>query len=246
MTSLERLAGIVARGHADEDDLAFLVQALGAATKAEQRGAAEALAALAREGLEVGPLLERALADPGPRRRWGAVYAWSRLGPVPAPCVPVLLEALGASDGDLRWAAATIVREVGDRPEIDAALRELLGSPSGLQRKMALYCLRDLGRLTPDLEREMLASLGDPEPAVRMAAMSALAQLAADRPAAACAVARRLRDADAGVARAAAAALGRLGATDDEVIAALRRARDAGDAALTRAATRALAALGRG
>src|SRR4029077_3536401 len=169
MAALERLAGIVARGHADADDLAFLVHSLGAATKAEQRGAAEALAALARAGVEIAPLLERARADDGPRRRWGAVYAWSRLGPVPTACLPILLDALGESDGDLRWAAATIIRHLEDRPEVHAALRELLDSASALQRKMALYSLRDLGQRGPDLEREMLAALDDPEPAVRLA-----------------------------------------------------------------------------
>jgi HEAT repeat protein len=245
MTSLERIRDIAAREHADPDDLAFLCHALGAATKAEQRGAAEAVAVVARAGIAVEPLLERALADADPRRRWGAVYAWSRLGPVPPACLPVLLDALGAADGDLRWAAAAIVREIGARPEVRAALRALLHAASGLQRKMALYCLRDLGRRDGDLEREILAALDDPDPAVRLAAMSALAQLAGDRRAAARAVALRLDDAEAGVARAAAAALGRLGEADTQVVDALRRARAAGDPALTRAAGRALSALGR-
>jgi HEAT repeat protein len=246
MTSLERIAEIAARGRADEADLAFLLAVLGADTKAEQRGAAEAIAVLARAGVAVDPLLARALGDEAPRRRWGAVYAWSRLGPVPPACVPVLLDALGAVDGDLRWAAATIIRALGDRPEVHTALRELLHSANGLQRKMALYCLRDLGSRGSTLELEMLAALDDPDPAVRLAAMSALVQLAGDRPAAARAVALRLHDVEAGVSRAAAAALGRLGEADDDVIDALRRARDAGDPALTRAAARALAALGCG
>jgi len=245
MTILQRIERIVERGRADGDDAAFLIDALGAATKAEQRTAAEAIASLARTGFPVEPLLARALADDGPRRRWGAVYAWSRMGPVPPECEPVLLDALGVDDGDLRWAAATIVRELADRPAVHAALRELLGSPNALQRKMALYCLRDLGRRAPSLEREVVAALDDPDAAVRLAAMSALVQLADDRPAAARAVALRLEDDAAGVRRSAAAALGRLGDAGDPVIDALRRARDAGDAALTRAAARALAALGR-
>ena len=244
MTPLERIGDIAARGHADPDDLAFLFLALGAATKAEQRGAAEAVAIVARAGVAVEPLLARALTDPDPRRRWGAVYAWSRLGPVPPACLPVLLATLVAADGDLRWAAAAIVRELGARSDVHAALRALLHAASGLQRKMALYCLRDLERRDPDLEQEILAALDDPDAAVRLAAMSALAQLAEDRGAAARAVARRLDDVEAGVARAAAAALGRLGEADAQVVDALRRARAAGDPALTRAAERALGALG--
>src|SRR5262249_9059746 len=114
MTALERIAEIAARARADEADLSLLLEALGADTKAEQRGPAETVAVLARAGVAVDSLLARALADAAPRRRWGAVYAWSRLGPVPPACVPVLLDALGTADGDLRWAAATIIRALGD------------------------------------------------------------------------------------------------------------------------------------
>jgi HEAT repeat protein len=245
MTTLERIAQIAARGHADADDLAFLADSLGAPHKTEQRGAATALAVLARAGCAIEPVLAAALADTSPRRRWGAVYAWSLLGPVPARCLPVLLDALGADDGDLRWAAATIVRALRDRPAVADALRTLLGSASVLQRKMALYCLRDLGSRAPGLTHELLAALEDPAAAVRLAAMSALVRLAEDRAEAARALAQRLDDVDAGVRRAAAAALGQAGVSDPDLIAALRRARDAGDPALARAAAGALAVLER-
>src|SRR5262249_20965936 len=108
MTHLERIGDIAARGHADPDDLAFLLDALGAATKAEQRGAAEAVAIVARAGVAVEPLLARALTDADPRRRWGAVFAWSRLGPVPPAGLPVLLAALRAADGAPRRAPAPL------------------------------------------------------------------------------------------------------------------------------------------
>jgi len=243
MTTRERLAAIAAREQVDANDWAFLLDALGAPTKAEQRSAAEAVAALGRKGHPIDALLERALADEVPRRRWGAAYAWSLLGPVPEACLSVLLEAFGADDGDLRWAAATIVCELGERPSVSGGLRALMGSANGMQRKMALYCLRDLGIRPPGLEREVIAALDDPDPGVRLAAMSALAQLTADPPAAARALARRLDDVEPGVRRAAAATLGRVGAGDPPVIDALRRARDGDDPALARAAARALVAL---
>ena len=243
MTPAE-LAAIAARGRADTDELASLVDALGAPTKAVQRGAAEALAALARAGQDVEELLGTALADAAPRRRWGAAYAWSRLGPVPPACLPVLLDALGAVDGDLRWASAAILRELGGRLALEPALRRLLGSPNPLQRKMALYALRDLNVRVADLDAELRRALDDPDAAVRLAAMSALASLADDRPAAAGALLLRLEDADAGVRRAAAAALGRLGVASAAVTSALRRALVTGDVGLARAAAGALAALG--
>jgi len=239
-----QLAAIAARGRADAGELALLFDALGASTKAVQRAAAEALAAVGRAGEgAVEQLLARALVDGDARRRWGAAYAWALLGPVPHACLPVLFDALGADDGDLRWASAAILRELGPRDEVVAALRGLLGSANALQRKMALYCLRDLAPPDAGLDANLLDALDDGEPAVRLAAMAALAHLAIDREGAGRALVARLDDAEPGVRRAAAAALGRLGLASPGVTAALRQALAAGDAALARAASRALAAL---
>jgi HEAT repeat protein len=181
------------------------------------------------------------LADAAPRRRWGATYARALLGSLPPACLPILLDALGDADGDLRWASAAILRAQPGLSGLPAALRGALGSGNPLQRKMALYCLRDLGVRDAGLEPRLVAALDDPDTGVRLAAMSALVGLVTDRPGAARGLVRRLDDADAGVRRAAAAALGRLGVDDAPTRAALDRACGAGDPALTRAATRALA-----
>jgi len=246
MRLLARLDAIADTGRADAADLALLLDALGAPTKAEQRSAAEVLAAVARAGQDVGPLLEQGLTDDSPRRRWGAAYACSVVGSMSPACFPILLEALGSDDGDVRWAAATIIRSLPVHPDIVSELRALAHAASPLQRKMALYCLRDLSAQASGLDHELLAALRDDEPAVRLAALSAVTVLAQDRRAAARAVVGRLDDADAGVRRAAAAALGRLGPAEPDVLGALRRARDGADPALTRAAASALVLLGGG
>ncbi len=246
MTRLEHLGAIAGRRRADAPELALLLEALGAPTKAEQRRAAEVLAAVAGAGQDVQPLLEQGLADGSARRRWGAAYACSLVGATPSACVPVLLEALGSDDGDVRWAAATIIRSLPAHPTIVAELRALTGAPGPLQRKMALYCLRDLAGRAEGLEAEVMATLGDDDPAVRLAAMAAVVALAEDRMAAARAVAARLDDRDAGVRRAAAAALGRLGPAQPDIVEALRGARDGTDPALARAAARSLTMLGQG
>ena len=243
MTTRDRLRAIAARGIADADDLDVVWQALAAIGKAEQRAAAETLAALAQAGQEVGALIDRALADAAPRRRWGATYACALLGPLPASCLPILQDALGDADGDLRWASAAILRAQVALPGLQAVLHGLLDSQNPLQRKMALYCLRDIGAPDATAESAVVAGLDDPDTGVRLAALSALAVLATDRIAAARAIARRLDDPDAGVRRAAAAALGKLGVGDAGTRAALEAARAAGDPALARAAARALAGL---
>ena len=246
MSLLARLDAIAANGRADAADLALLLDALGAPTKAEQRRAAEVLAAVARAGQDVGPLLEQGLADGSARRRWGAAYACSVMGATSPACLPILLEALGSDDGDVRWAAATIIRSLPGYQDVVPELRALVHALSPLQRKMALYCLRDLSAQASGLDDELLAALRDDEPAVRLAALSTVTVLAQDRRAAARAVMGRLDDADAGVRRAAAAALGRLGQADPDVIVALERARNGADPALTRAAASALVLLGGG
>jgi HEAT repeat protein len=240
---LAAIARLHERGEGSPSDVAFLVGCLGDGKKVVQRRAAEALAALEAAGTPVRAAIEPLLAAPALRTRFGAAYALSRLGPTPASCVPVLLDALGTDDGDLRWAAATILLPFGSGT-LDEPLRDLLRNGNAAQRKMALYCLRDVEPPPTDVETELLAALADPEAAVRLAAMAALARLGRDRAAVSRALARLVDDADVGVRRAAAATVGRIGVADPEVRAALTRAAGGDDAPLARAATAALTRLG--
>jgi HEAT repeat protein len=238
------VAELVAGGDASEEELAALTDCLGHARKAVQRPAAEAFAALAARGVAVRDRLLATLAAPEARRRWGAAFALSLLGPVPAAALPVLVETLGSDDGDLRWAAARILPRAAERDATVALLRALVRTGNAPQRKMALYCLRDLDAREPAIEEEMLARLEDPDRDVRLAAIGALARVAVDRQR----VARRLADVLVGdeppVRRAAAAALGAVGSADPPIVAGLHAAAAGSDPALRRAAERALAALG--
>jgi HEAT repeat protein len=234
------VAAVVAQGGADADELAALVECLGHGRKAIERPAAEAFAVLAGRGVPVRDVLLAALTAPHPRRRWGAAYALSLVGEPPAATLPVLLDTLGADDGDLRWAAAGVVVRVVDRAAVVDGLGRLLGGSNAPQRKMALYCLRDLGVRTPETERAITGALGDADRDVQLAAMATLARLALDRGAAAARLVRVLETADARLRRAAAAALGALGERSTPVVAALRTAGASGDDSLRRAAEGAL------
>jgi HEAT repeat protein len=239
----ERTAAIAelgARETADADEVEALVECLGHARKAVQRAAAEACAGLAGKGVPIRPALARALTGSDAGRRFGAAFALSLLGEPPVESLPVLLEALGAEDGDLRWAAADIVRRLRDRDAVVAALRPLVASGSGPQRKMALYCLRDLGARSPEIEQAALWALGDPEWDVRLAAVATLARLSTDRAAAADRLVLALEDDDPRLRRAAAAGLGLLGVSAATVLAALQAAVQSPDPALRRAAEGAL------
>jgi HEAT repeat protein len=219
-------------------DLTPLLTQLGDDRKAVQRGAAEALRDLAGVGAPVREALLATLVSPSLRQRWGAAYALGLLGEPPAECLPVLLEALGADDGDLRWAASTLLLRMPPTT-VGGALRRLVREGSALQRKMALYGLRDLGDPVP----EAIPALRDVDVGVRLAAMAALARTRVDGEEAAVQLAPMLSDPDLGVRRAAAAALGRVGVAAPAAVDALRAAAAGSDEPLRRAAERALAAI---
>jgi HEAT repeat protein len=225
------------------DDVERALAELGHPRKAVQRPAAERLADAARADARVRAQLVDELSSTDARRRWGAAYALARLDPAPAEATPALLEALGAHDGDVRWASARIVTEAARRmPGIADELCALVRAPSSLQRKMALYCLRDLGG---GADRALIATaLVDGDAAVRLAAMSAAAALLPRTADTADLVATLLADGDAGVRRAAAATLGRLGVRSDAVARALDAAVASEDATLARVAGDALSRLG--
>jgi HEAT repeat protein len=237
---LAAVAELAAREHPEPEELHALGACLGSEHKVLQRRTAEALAGLHQRGVAVTHVLLAALESPGPRQRWGAAYALSRIGAAPAQALPVLLECLGEDDGDVRWAAATILVHMEDTPVLVDALHNLLVTGNAAQRKMAAYCLRDVEARTPAVEQALDAALDDAEPSVRMAAMSSLARLCTDRATLARRLVTLLGDVDEGVRRATAVVLGSLGEPSEPVLTALRDAAASADPSLQRAAMRAL------
>jgi len=237
---LRALARINDRQVPDADGVAFLLGCLAAADKRVRRLAAQTLGRLAAGDGSIAERLRAGLTHPTFVHRWGAAYALALSRGAPPPqSLPTLLEALGDDDGDVRWAAAGILQRM--RPTVTGTLLELAAAGTPIQRRMALYCLRDTTHAPPTLQPTLLAAAADRDANVRLAAISALARRAADREsAAACLLARR-DDPNAGVRRAAVSALGTLGYRSSEVEAALRAAeQQTADPALQRAATRAL------
>ena len=212
--------------------------------KAIQRPAAERLAEAARTEPSLRARIAASLSSDDPRRRWGAAYALTLLDHAPLDAMPVLLDALGSSDGDVRWAAARLVtRAAREVPRLTDDLRRLVTAASPLQRKMALYCLRDMADASV-LSRGIVApALTDVEPAVRLAAMATMAALGPRTTETADLIAALLDDGDPGVRRAAAATLGQLGVRTPAIEERLGRASVSGDPALERAARQALSRL---
>ena len=235
------IAEIAARTSVDPSELNALVACLGHTTKAIQRPAADAFRALAECGIAVEPLLTAALDAADPRLRFGAAYALARLAAPSPVTLPALLAALAIDDGDVRWAAADLICRTEPRTAVVEGLLPLVATGNPPQRKMALYCLRDLATHGSEVDRAALDALDDTDGGVRLAAMSALSRLSrGNRPEAAERLTKALNAPDPRERRAAAAALGHLGVGTVAVRKALEGATQGDDASLRRAAERSL------
>jgi HEAT repeat protein len=172
-----------------------LVAALGDPERSVARAAADALVALARGADGVPSLLRAALrrgsapgaaADPHApaRRRVQAALALARLEPPEPGLLPALVDALGARDGDLRWAAARVLVDMGRlHPQLLGVLIGLVrGADDAAARRMAAFALRELAPDHPETARALLEATGDDDRHVRRAAVTALAGLLAPPP----------------------------------------------------------------
>jgi hypothetical protein len=224
-------------------ELEALRDCLADQRKPVQRRAAETFAALSARGVQVEYLLRNVLTVRDLRARWGAAYALSLLQRLQFEALPTLFEVVALDDGDLRWAASELIKQLAavDRERVVAAL--LVARAIPVQRKMALYCLRDLG--VAESSDIALAALTDPHLETRLAAVALLAKVHRDPSSAARRIAALVDDADPRMQRVAAATLGNLGISLPEVLAALDRAEASSDDSLRRAAARSRARLGR-
>jgi HEAT repeat protein len=186
--------------------LGRLIGLLASASKEERRRAAAELIASAPPDEASRAALRAALADHDANRRFGAAFVLFRMGHRDDGVFRGALSALGDGDGDVRWAAAEIVVSlVGSDDSRRARVRELAADADAPGRRMALYCLRDLGGNEDDV---CVTALSAPDVAVRLAAVACLGRMAVlslrgvDSLLAAIA-----HDTDAGVRRAATVAL---------------------------------------
>ncbi len=234
-----------------EPSLDALISCLGASRKVIQRRAAEALAAAAPHDARVVDKVRAMLSHHDPRARWGAAYALGLVtldDALDVRALPVLLETFASNDGDVRWAAAELVVRLGrNHPDtVSGQLIELAERGNLNARKMALYCLRDVGGPRDALLAVAERCCGDHHILLKMAALSLLTRIPDGGERAAALAIRLLQgDPDGGVRRCAAVALGHLGNRSSLVTEALTRAVNAeGDIYMKRAAEGALHRLG--
>lgn len=141
------------------------------------RRAVDALVAMAPGEPGMAACLESRLKDQGTRWRWPVAYTLGRLADASEDCLAVLGDGLGSDDQDVRWATQRLLTELGGRQNTARErLVSLLRSGSPTQRRMAVYCLRDVGLSDNRIAGEVVEACQDPEPLVRVAAVTSLAR----------------------------------------------------------------------
>lgn len=225
-----------------------VVACLATPDKRVQRLAADVLRAVAADlRPDVIAGLRAAIGSGDAEWRFGAVWALGRLGVVDLAMLGPLFEALGARDGDRRWAAAELLTTCArvHADPVRTALLDAVEDAVAERRKMALYVLRDVAPASPAVRDATLRALADPAVGVRFAALAALVRLEPLPPDAWTLVLTRARtDLDAGLRRAALTMLGAVGRGVDEVEREVAAAESSEDPATRRAAAIARRRLG--
>jgi HEAT repeat protein len=227
----------------ESDTIDSLIASLELSDKKALRAAVDALIPRASSDPEVAVRL-RAVLDTAPaKKRWPVAYVLAQIAPLSAPCLDALKDALDENDPDIRWAVALLLVQLGKKSETGVARRliELVHSGKPTQKRMAVYCLRDIGAEDPAHHRAVQHALGDSDPLVRVAAVTSLkafpmiGESATDR-----LLQLVSSDADSRVQSSAALALAHLGPATEKVSRALNDAARSSDTKLAKAARAAL------
>jgi HEAT repeat protein len=226
----------------DENQTAALFADLESSNKPTIRAAVDKLVKLTADAPTLADELSRLLDDSRGKHRWPAAYILAHL-PHPSQRVfNVLINALDHPDADIRWAVMLLlVRLAKTDGEIVRLLFELRETGTPTQRRMALYCIRDLNLTDTASLQALLDSLRDDDPTVRVAAVTSLkGRLGIDSGGRKMLYDIFVNDPDLRVRNAAAVTLAQLGAPSGEFLAALKLAEASEHAQLRKAATAAL------
>jgi hypothetical protein len=226
-------------------DVASLIADLDAAQKPAIRKAVDALIALAQTSAEVRDRLHRRLREPHINNPWAVAYILAQLPQPSHNVIQQLLEDLAHPDADIRWAIGLLLVRLATRDQaIERELRRLCAAGNAMQRRMAIYCLRDLNLQDGASAEVFFLALRDVDPLVRIAAAAGLkkkAQLDAREKDALLTV--FVKDPDSRVRSVAAVTLAQAGAPSEVFLQALNLAAESEDEQMRRAADAALSLL---
>ncbi len=226
----------------DQSRVDELIADLDQPDKPRIRAAVDLLTPLAAESPQLRQNLERLLVGEHASQRWPIAYVLGQLPNPSGASVRTLLDGLDHREPDIRWAIALVVIRIAkDHGELIRPLIELCVTGSVNQRRMAIYCLRDLQLRDRESLQAMLQSLDDADASVRVAAVTSLksrrdlAQEQQDK-----LLSVFCRDQDIKVRNAAAITLASVESPSRAAVEALTEAADSHNAQLQKAARAAL------
>ena len=226
----------------DDGQIATFIADLDHHDKPTIRAAVDSLIPLARESLELRTLLSHRLTADGHKNYWPAAYILGHLDDPSSACITNLLETLDHPDPDIRWAMALLLQQIA-RAEHNVVelLSELCSRGTTKQKRMALYCIRDLARSDSVTLAVLLTALSDADPTVRVSAAICLKQRAdLDDSGKKILMEVYASDADPKVRHTVAIALASLGSPSTEFLIRLNQNSNSDDAQTKKAAIAAL------
>jgi HEAT repeat protein len=229
----------------DNGQIAALIADLDHPDKPRIRAAVDALISLAAQWIDLRVALEQRLIDPQRKNHWPVAYILGHL-PQPSPAaVQALLDGLDHPQPDIRWAIGLLlVRMAKTEIHLVKLLMKLCAGGSANQRRMAIYCIRDLNLVDAGSLQLLLQSLRDDDASVRVAAATSLkARADIDASGRKALLDVFLNDPQPKVRNAAAIILAQLGSPSEEFLLALEQAGKSVDAQIKKAACAALALL---
>lgn len=229
----------------ESEKIAVLLNSLAHPDKKVIRRAADALISMAPGLPELPDRLGRLLSNLPADKSWPIAYVLAHISSPSPSCLHVLRETLGSRDPDIRWAVSLLLVRLGkNNREIVSLLLDLLKSGTPTQRRMALYCLRDLDFRDEVSLRAIVESLRDPDPLVRVAAVTSLkTREEIGQDGMEILLQLFLADSDSRVRCNAAVMLAQLGAPNENIRRALEEAGRSEEPQLKKAADAALALL---
>lgn len=229
----------------DPEKIAALLDSLDRPDKSAIRAAVDSLIPIASRNPEICDSLNQRLMDPLRKNRWAIAYILAHVPHPSKDCHNVLVETLDSQDPDIRWAVGLLLVRLAKSDRLIASrLFDLLKSGTSNQRRMAVYCIRDMNVETDTSLQALLKTLQDPEPLVRVAATTSLKTRSDVGKEGLDSLLRLfLGDPDPRVRYSAALTLAALGAPTEEIRTALEEASRSEDFQLKKAAIAALALL---
>ena len=226
----------------DSREIADLIAALDHPDKPTIRAAVDKLIILAENSLELRDTLNHRLSESEHRNYWPVAYVLGHQSQPSAVVIRTLLGALDHREPDIRWANGLLLVCIAQRePAVIPLLIDLCKTGSANQKRMALYCLRDLTLSDGESRAALLTALDDQEPTVRVAAVTSLkVRTDLDDTIRQRLLAAYLHDVDDRVKNVVAVTLASLGSPDGKFLAVLEEASRSGNDQIKKSADAAL------